>query len=67
MSVTKDFYLARVAQCDCEAGKATSENIRARCSGPGKAWRLLAEHFSSTATYPPRKAAYGIAAGISHV
>ncbi len=67
MSVTKDFYLARVAQCDREAGRAAPKDIRARCSGPGKAWRLLAERFSSTVTYPPRKAAYGIAVGISHV
>lgn len=67
MSVTSDFYLARVASCDREAGKAAPKTISARWSGPDKVWRLLAERFFSAAAYPPLKAAYQVAVGISHV
>ncbi|HUD94450.1 hypothetical protein [Sphingobium sp.] len=67
MSVTKDFYLARIAQCEREAGEAQLDNVRARCLRAGDAWRLLADRFLKTETERQRQTADKAAIEISDV
>lgn len=43
MSVTSDFYLARAAQCEREAGEADLINVRERCLRAGAAWQAMAD------------------------
>lgn len=43
MSVTSDFYLARVAQCDREAGETDLANVRDRCLRAKAAWQAMAD------------------------
>lgn len=43
MSVTSDFYLARVAQCDREAGETDLLNVRDRCLRAKAAWQAMAD------------------------
>ena len=43
MSVTSDFYLARVAQCDREANETDLSNVRDRCLRAKAAWQAMAD------------------------
>ncbi|WP_375195877.1 hypothetical protein [Sphingobium sp.] len=43
MSVTSDFYLARVAQCDWEANETDLTNVRDRCLRAKAAWQTMAD------------------------
>ncbi|AMK24328.1 hypothetical protein VVT58_00645 [Sphingobium sp. SJ10-10] len=43
MSVTSDFYLARVAQCAREAGETDLANVRDRCLRAKAAWQAMAD------------------------
>lgn len=43
MSANSDFYLARAADCQREAGEAKLSNVRDRCRRSEAAWRKMAE------------------------
>jgi hypothetical protein len=43
MSITSDFYLARVAQCRREADETSLANVRDRCLRAAGVWQDLAD------------------------
>lgn len=43
MSITSDFYQARVAQCELEAGETGLTNVRDRCLRAKAAWQAMAD------------------------
>jgi len=43
MSATSDFYLARAAQCEREAGETNLVNVRERCLRAEAAWQAMAD------------------------
>jgi len=43
VSATSDFYLARVAQCDREAGETDLTNVRDRCLRAKAIWQAMAD------------------------